>query len=700
MIKHSRIKLKSVLATSLLIVLGVVVNVLFERLVKPLGLPLYLDTFGTVLVSLLGGSLPGVLVAAITTVVRGATLTWMNLYFGVINVFIAVLVAWFKNRGAFRRFLTSALAVISIVVLSGVLSAVLTWFVYSFTWGEGVTKIYAQRASDLGVAKPFWALFWGCMFIDLVDKTLVVLVSLGLYYLLPAKLRDRLDDPLVTNNYYGSSADVRRPLIRKVLAIVLTAEVLLGFLACGIAYYLYRDASIEKYTDLCSGVTANISIQIDPERVDEYIELGHDAEGYDAIESNLYRIKASFPEVEYVYCYKIEKRGCRVVFDLDSEDEEGSDPGMLIPFDESFEELLPALQAGETIDPIITDDTYGWLLTVYTPIVNSKGECVCYACADISMARIVTDRAVFISKMFSLFFAVSIIIMNVALELSKSGVVYPINAMAATASKFAYDTDYGRSHSLERLQDLRIDTGDEVSNLYHALTKMAEDSDSYINEVRKQSETISRMQEEIIMDFAEMVEARDKCTGDHIKKTSYYVEVIAKEMQREGRYPGMLTDAYIAKLVRSAPLHDVGKIKISDVILNKPGRLTDEEFELMKTHTTEGRDILTKTSGIALSSGYLNEAIDMAYCHHERWDGTGYPSGLSGEDIPLSARIMAVADVFDALVSQRSYKQPFSYRKAIGIIMEESGTHFDPTVVEAFLSISESAYTEAVGPIE
>ena len=151
--------------------------------------------------------------------------------------------------------------------------------------------------------------------------------------------------------------------------------------------------------------------------------------------------------------------------------------------------------------------------------------------------------------------------------------------------------------------------------------------------------------------------------------------------------------------MRSAPLHDVGKIKISDTILNKPGKLTEEEFELMKTHTTEGRDILTKTSGIALSTGYLREAIDMAYCHHERWDGTGYPSRLKGSDIPLSARIMAVADVFDALVSQRSYKQPFSYQKAIGIIKEESGTHFDPAVVNAFLAISEKAYSEEVGPI-
>lgn len=697
----SRIKLRSVLASVLLVVFGVLVNVLLERVIKPLGLPVYMDTLGTVLASLLGGSVHGVIVAAVSTVVRGASLNWMHIYFGVINVFLAVIVSWFKNKNVFKSVWKTALAIVFISALCGALSAVLTWFVYSFTWGEGVTAIYAQRAFDLGIGteKPFYSLLAACLFIDFIDKTIILLIGIGVYSLIPQRFMNVFADPLVDSSYYGTAAAVRRPLLRKVLAFVLLAEVLLGVLVCMITYYLYSDASIEKYTEICTGVTQNAAIQIDPERVDEYIEKGSDAEGYDEIEANLYRIKESFPEIQYLYIYKIEKRGCRVVFDLDVDGEAGGDPGMLIPFDESFEEVLPALQAGETIDPMITDDTYGWLLTVYTPVFDSAGNCVCYSCADITMEKIIIDRAVFISKVFSLFFAVSIIIMDIMLEIAKSGIVYPINAMAGAASSFAFDTDTGRTSSLERLQRLNIESGDEVSNLYIALKQMASDSDSYIDEVQKQSEMISKMQEEIILDFAEMVEARDKCTGDHIKKTSYYVRVIAEELQKEGAFSGALTDDYIAKLVRSAPLHDVGKIQISDVILNKPGRLTAEEFELMKTHTTAGREILTKTSGIALSTGYLQDAIDMAYCHHERWDGTGYPSRLKGEEIPLSARIMAVADVFDALVSQRSYKQPFSYGKAIEIIKEESGTHFDPTVVNAFLNISEKAYTEEVGPI-
>ena len=217
----------------------------------------------------------------------------------------------------------------------------------------------------------------------------------------------------------------------------------------------------------------------------------------------------------------------------------------------------------------------------------------------------------------------------------------------------------------------------------------------FITRLEKAAERITLMQDEIIINFAEMVEARDTSTGDHIKKTAHYVEAIAKELQREGKFSEVLDDAYIAKLKRSAPLHDIGKIAVSDLILNKPGKLTDEEFAIMKSHTTEGRNILAKieeNASDSMDDDYLKEAIEMAHYHHEKWDGSGYPTRLKGENIPLSARIMAVADVFDALVAERIYKKPFSYEKAMSIITEGAGKHFDPVVVEAFCRISEELY--------
>ena len=201
-------------------------------------------------------------------------------------------------------------------------------------------------------------------------------------------------------------------------------------------------------------------------------------------------------------------------------------------------------------------------------------------------------------------------------------------------------------------------------------------------------EKVSRMQSGMITFMAEVVENRDDNTGGHIRRTAAYVECIAKELKRQGVYSNILTDRYLSDMVVAAPLHDIGKIHIPDAVLNKPGKLTEEEFEIMKTHTTAGEELLTHAKAELGESGYLNTAVEMAAYHHEWWNGKGYPYGISGEEIPLCARIMAVADVFDALTSKRCYKNAMPLEKAYAIIREESGTHFEPAVVEAFFAVA------------
>ncbi len=196
---------------------------------------------------------------------------------------------------------------------------------------------------------------------------------------------------------------------------------------------------------------------------------------------------------------------------------------------------------------------------------------------------------------------------------------------------------------------------------------------------------LSRMQSHIITGLASLIENRDVETGEHVLRTGAFVETLTRDAIKDGVYLDQLNETFVSKMTTLAPMHDIGKIVVSDKILRKPGRLTSEEFEEMKKHAAVGGDVIREVLEGVTDEDYLSFAADIATYHHERWDGTGYPKGLSGEKIPLAARIMAIADVFDALVSERCYKEPFSFEESVGIIEDGAGTQFDPQLVGVFL---------------
>lgn len=205
-------------------------------------------------------------------------------------------------------------------------------------------------------------------------------------------------------------------------------------------------------------------------------------------------------------------------------------------------------------------------------------------------------------------------------------------------------------------------------------------------DVEEKTREINHIQRSVIASFANMVEARDGVTGLHIKNTSAYVEIIVNELKKLPKYKNVIDDETARIMVDAAPLHDIGKIAVKDSILTKPGKLTQEEFEMIKQHAVAGAQIIDETLAEVEKNEYLIIARNMAHYHHERWDGTGYPSGLKGEQIPLCARVMAIADVYDALRSKRSYKDGFSIEKSFQIMRESSGTHFDPDLLDIFLA--------------
>ena len=206
-------------------------------------------------------------------------------------------------------------------------------------------------------------------------------------------------------------------------------------------------------------------------------------------------------------------------------------------------------------------------------------------------------------------------------------------------------------------------------------------------DVEKKTQQLSDMQERMIYSFATLVESRDVVTGEHVRRTSAYVTILAKELRRRGKFAATITNKYLDYLRLAAPLHDIGKMTVPDSVLKKPGKLSPEEFEIMKNHTIQGGRILDDTLKGIEGESYFDVAKEVAVYHHEKWNGTGYPYGINGDKIPLSARIMAVADFFDALTSSRPYKKAYSVDKAYSIIQDESGKTFDPQIVECFMTV-------------
>lgn len=205
--------------------------------------------------------------------------------------------------------------------------------------------------------------------------------------------------------------------------------------------------------------------------------------------------------------------------------------------------------------------------------------------------------------------------------------------------------------------------------------------------VREKVQEISDSQLATIIAVSKLAEYRDDETGRHIERTQVFCRILAQKLRENNRYAESITDVFIENIYHAAPLHDIGKVGIADNILLKPGNLTPEEFEIMKTHTTIGATTLLAVQRSYPDNAFINMGVALTRSHHEKWDGSGYPDGLVGEDIPLSGRIMALADVYDALRSKRPYKEAFTHEKSFRLIEEGAGSHFDPRVMEAFLAL-------------
>ena len=684
----------------ILSVIGLLINILFAQLAKGLNLPLYLDNIGSALAAALGGYIPGIVVGFFTNLVNGIG-DLETTYYGSLTVLIAIASAWYSSKDyySFKKPWRLLVIIGTFALIGGGLGSVLTWALYGFSFGSGVSAPLAMRIYAGGTLSKFWSQFAADMVIDMADKTITVLVVALAVNLIPESFKDRFyfsgwqQTPLSRERREAAGGKRARfvSLRSKIVLLVTAAMFIIATIVTIISFVHFRTAAIEDQKALAWGVANVASDAIDGDRVEEYIAKGESAEGYARVDKRFNDLVSSTDSLKYVYAYKILEDGCHVVFDADTPDLPGGEPGDIVEFDSDFMNELPDLLAGKEIPPMVSNGQYGWLLTVYKPVYDSQGVCQCYVGVDVGMDHITRNGYQFLARVVSLFFGFFLLLLTVAIWFAEYNIILPINVMDIATDNAAYNTEEARNDTLQCMRELDIRTGDEIENLYHSVTKTTEDMVKTIESVEHQSEVIRKLQNGLILVLADMVESRDKCTGDHVRKTAAYTGIIMRQLRREGIYTDQLTDEFIDDVVSSAPLHDIGKIQVSDTILNKPGKLTDEEFEIMKTHTTAGAEVIAHAMNMVSeeNSGYLKEAKNLAQYHHEKWNGMGYPRGLKGEEIPLSARVMAVADVFDALVSRRSYKDGFPFEKAMAIIQEGSGNHFDPQVAAAFMHASD-----------
>ncbi len=679
----------------LCILFGILVNVVLSFVLYKFEIPLFLDTIGTMLVTMLGGSFLGISVGVLSNTVS-ALFNDISIYYGILNAMIALITAHFFRKGHLKKVKGTVLFILATAAVAGVLGAIIQTLLIGVPQYKSIEET-AHLLSEITGFNSVISFIIVNFFLNIVDKGISIGLAILLFRVFPQRQKDAIyqsewrQKPFTLEDVKRvrelKANKIQHSLKERMTVLLVVAALFLSFVMVWISVKLYYSNTKKEYTEQALNAVKFAAEVIDPDKVDTYLEKGKMAYTYIETENMLYRIRRNAPGVQYLYVVKIKPDGCHFIFDLETGGTPAFQPGEVVEFEEAFMPYVDDLLQGKEIEPIESNDIWGWVLTIYHPVRDERGNCVCYVGADVSMQFLSSYTRSFLLRAILAFSGFFVLILAYGMRVTRTYLIYPINSMASAARGFSSDSDdqTALDDDVKKLEALEISTGDEIETLYKVLCKMTADTTQQMKDIRHYSEAVAQMQNGLIITMADMVENRDSDTGAHVQKTSAYVRIILEGLKKKGYYKDKLTDKYISDVEMSAPLHDVGKINIPDAILNKPGKLTDEEFEIMKTHTTVGKKIMERAISTVQGENYLKEARNMAAYHHEKWDGSGYPDGLYGEVIPLSARVMAVADVFDALSSKRVYKPAMPMEKALSILNEGSGTHFDPKCIEVFM---------------
>lgn len=468
MIKLDMSKLK----IALICATGILLNLIGTAIVEHFNLSIFLDTIGTVFIAALSGYVPGIAVGFFTNLI-GSVLNPEEIYFGSVSVSLAVFTAFLANRGYYEKFPKVLLTIPATIFIS-------TFLGMSIEELKGSSFVIKfDQSSLIEIGKHFLKNFSA----ELPDKTFCIMLTFFALKLFSPETREHLQRlgkmqaPVspemrsAMNKSNNPITSLRTKMVFNLMSLTLFIAVLIS----AISYTIYQDNSMKDRIRIADGIITMAVNEIDPKRVDEFLEHGYQAEGYSEVEKKLYKIRNSNSDVKYLYVYKIMEDGCHVVFDLDTADVEATAPGEIEDFDDAFKDYLPDLLAGRPIPPLFSNETYGNLFTIYKPVYDSEGHCVCYAGLDFSTEDINNYGRMFIVKVITIFSGAVIFVFALAFWFIENNIILPVNTMAYCARNFSYDSKEAREENVGKMQRLEINTNDEIENLYTAFLKSTED---------------------------------------------------------------------------------------------------------------------------------------------------------------------------------------------------------------------------------
>lgn len=460
------------------VILCIVLNVILSKTAEMLQLPIWLDTIGTIFASCIGGYLPGIFVGLVTNLLKGLS-DFSSIYYAVLNVLIAITSTFLSSRGFLKKPWKIIVFILILTAIGGGIGGILPLLFSSFETSGFITDlIYDLSDKVISVCAVVF-------FLRLIPDSFVKALHLRLWCQAPLE-QEEIDEI--------KKIKCRSIFLRSKIIILLTLALsLLAVAATLISFFIYKSTLVDKYSQIAYGVGKQASSLIDPNRVEDYLEDGERAKGYIETEDALKLIRDAVHDIEYLYVYQIKEDGCHVVFDLDTEEVEGDNPGDVIPFDKSFEPMLPELFAGHEVEPIISNDSFGWLLTTYTPVLDDNGGCVCYVGTDINMSILARNQIDFFSKMVFLFLGFVILIISVVVWFIDYNVIYPVNSITLRSSEFAYNESDSLADNIEKIRRLDVHTGDEVENLYQAFLKVTEDTKGYVDQIVSNAEKMAQI---------------------------------------------------------------------------------------------------------------------------------------------------------------------------------------------------------------